>query len=84
MSDEQERVARADRVLAILNDELFTEALARLKDEYTRLSIDGDTVDHREDARKYVKLVDTLPNHFRAVVFDGRLAQRNLDEWDKQ
>ena len=83
MSDEQERVARADRAQAIFNDELFTAAITRLKDEYTRLSIEGENVEMREDARKYVKLVDALPNHFRAVILDGHVAQRNLDEWNK-
>ena len=80
MFSESERTARADRANAILSDETFQHVIDRLAEEYTRISIDGESLEEREEARKYVKLIRSLPGHFSAIVFDGHVAQKTLDE----
>jgi hypothetical protein len=79
--DESERVAFADRAKEIVESEVFKDAIERLVTAYTELSIEGKTVEFREEARIYVKLARALPNHFTAIILDGHVAQKKIEGW---
>jgi len=79
--EESERAVRADRAKEIIDSEVFKEAMERLRVEYTRISLEAPTVEFREEARKFVRLIDIIPNHFQAIILDGQLANVKMKAW---
>ena len=82
MSNEGERASLADRAREVLENEAFLGALERLEEHYLNESIDGGTPALREEARMYVRLIRALPGHFQAVILDGAVAKKTLENWN--
>lgn len=82
MTDRIERGLQAD---ALLQNELFREALNNLDAEYHAAWRAAKSVEAREDCHRYVTLITKLTDHIRSVSTTGKLeeAQRKAIEGKK-
>jgi hypothetical protein len=75
-------IARGNRARAIIDDELLVEAFARLDADYVaawRATAARDTY-ARERLWQATQIVGKVRGHLTAVLSNGKLAQRQLDE----
>lgn len=72
MSDltKEQRAIEAQR---ILESEVTQEALVKLEADYLRYWRQGKTVEQREDAHRYVTILDRFRGHFRSLIMTGEL-----------
>lgn len=81
MSEDREiTVGRANRAMALLNDELLTEAFAELEQAYTLAwrSTLIDDVGAREKLFLAINVLGKVRDHLTSVVNNGKLAAREL------
>lgn len=78
----EERLARASRAAALLNNELLTEAFAALERDYTAawLNTKARDTDARERLWQAMQVTGKVKSHLKTVISDGKLAQREVDD----
>ena len=75
-------VALAGRAKRILEDDMVVAAFDRLEKEFTdRWRKSGvDDRDGREEAFRYLKVVERFRQHFERLIEDGKLAESALEQ----
>jgi len=86
MSDLQIEANRGTRAKAILEDELFQEALENLRKSYTEAIFQTGPNDELARTKIYLayQILGKFENHFRTVMETGQLASKQLDELRKK
>lgn len=82
----EERVARAERVRNILNDELVREAFDGVRAEYAQAWEMTKENQERERERIWLlmKTLEKVRGHLVAIVEDGKLAQNEITQFQKR
>jgi hypothetical protein len=75
-----DKIARSIEAQRVLDSELTKEAFDRLEEEYLKAWRNGRTVEQREDAHRYMTLVDKFRRHFRSVVTTGDIEAKDQKE----
>ena len=81
---EEERVSLADRAMQLEKDEAFQKIINHAKEALINEAIYGGDEEDRERSRRFVMLLDKLPQYFQAIILDGRVVKRRLEEIEKQ
>ncbi len=68
-----EKEVRGQRAQALLKDKLLIESLGALEELYTEAWRRGRTLAAREDAHRYVTLVEKFREHLTSLVLTGTL-----------
>ena len=86
MSDLQIEANRGTRAKAILEDELFQEALETLRKSYTEAIFQTGPNDELARTKIYLayQILGKFENHFRTIMETGQLASKQLDELRKK
>jgi len=91
--DEKERVyrldaesARAKEASAVLDNELYKEAFAKLEAEYVGVwkNSPDDAYDLRDEAYRALKNLDRTRQHLENVINTGKMANKELDSIAKE
>ena len=76
----QQKIEWGIQAKALLDSQAFARSLDRIAAIYTEASINGVDTEHREDARKFVVLIDKLKQDLQSIATTGELTQkRNRD-----
>ena len=86
MSDLQIEANRGTRGKAILEDELFQEALETLRKSYTEAIFQTGPNDELARTKIYLayQILGKFGDHFRTVMETGQLASKQLEELRKK
>ena len=86
MSDLQIEANRGTRAKAILEDELFQEALETLRTSYTEAIFQTGPNDELARTKIYLayQILGKFGDHFRTVMETGQLASKQLEELRKK
>jgi len=86
MSDLQIEANRGTRAKAILEDELFQEALETLRKSYTEAIFQTGPNDELARTKIYLayQILGKFGDHFRTVMETGQLASKQLEELRKK
>ena len=86
MSDLQIEANRGTRAKAILEDELFQEALETLRKSYTEAIFQTGPNDELARTKIYLayQILGKFADHFRTVMETGQLASKQLEELRKK
>ena len=86
MSDLQIEANRGTRAKAILEDELFQEALKTLRKSYTEAIFQTGPNDELARTKIYLayQILGKFGDHFRTVMETGQLASKQLEELRKK
>jgi hypothetical protein len=71
---------RGDRARLLLEDELMAEAFSALDAHYVRAWRDARTTEAREDAHRYVTLLEKFKAHLKSLVTTGEMTKRAVKE----
>jgi hypothetical protein len=82
--NEQERIARAERVKEVIESEWFIDAIRNMDRHYVSAWRNAKTVEAREDAHRYAMLLDKFAKDLRTVVMDGAFAVERVKELEGQ
>jgi hypothetical protein len=75
--DSQEKLERGFKAATLLNNEFFQECFDRLEARYIEAWRASSTVEAREDAHKYVRLIEWLKADLQSIANTGEIeAQR--------
>jgi len=75
--DSQEKLERGFKAATLLNSEFFQECFDRLEARYIEAWRASLTVEAREDAHKYVRLIEWLKADLQSIATTGEIeAQR--------
>lgn len=69
---------RGYQAQAILENTLFKEAVAHLEATYIKAWKDGLTVEAREDAHRYIHVIEKFIEHLKSVSLTGEIKRREL------
>lgn len=75
-----ERLARAEKAQRLIADPLLQEAFEALDAQYIKAWRDGKSVDVREDAHRYITLLQKVHNHLVSHLADGNMAKSQIRE----
>ncbi len=86
MSDLQIEANRGTRAKAILEDELFQEALETLRKSYTEAIFQTGPNDELARTKIYLayQILGKFGDHFRTVMETGQLASKQLEQLRKK
>jgi hypothetical protein len=76
----EERAARADRVRHLFDNDDVRQIFEELREAYVKAWLSSTTTEAREDAHRYVKLLEKLQADIRAIALDGGLARQRMAE----
>ncbi len=76
----EERVRRALEANNTLSSDLISEAFTELENVYLGAWKQGKTVEAREDAHRYVMVLDRFKSHLQEIIQSGQLAQKELED----
>ncbi len=80
MTDESQlKIERGYQANALLESSIFKECMAKLEARYIEAWKAATTVDLREDAHKYVRLLEWLAADIQEIATTGALTQQRLD-----
>ena len=75
--DSQEKLERGFKAATLLNSEFFQECFDRLEARYIEAWRASSTVEAREDAHKFIRLIEWLKHDLQSMATTGELeAQR--------
>ena len=69
--DSQAKIERGFKAASLLNNEFFNEVLDQLERRYIEAWRASSTVEAREDAHKYVRLIEWLKSDIQSVANTG-------------
>lgn len=78
--------ARAEKAEALLRNELFVEAFEYLDSQFTSAWKNSDVKDAENRERIYYlsQSLNALRGYFQSVVEDGKLAEAQLDDFNRR
>lgn len=79
MTDD-ERAHRAARVKELTTSDWFLEAVSAMHASYSNASLNGVTVNDREEARRMAMLLNRLVTDLKAMITDGAFAAHRIKE----
>lgn len=86
--DSQEKLERGFKAQSLLNNEFFQECFDKLEQRYIEAWRASSTVEAREDAHKYVRLIEWLKHDLQSTATTGDIEaarQKALQEgWERQ
>jgi hypothetical protein len=71
--DSQEKLERGFKAATLLNNEFFQECFDRLEARYIEAWRASSTVEAREDAHKYLRLIEWLKDDLQSMANTGNL-----------
>lgn len=83
MTDGQ-RSHRGEEARRILENEIFQEAISSLEKTYTEAWKAGKTLEAREDAHRYIQLIQRFTLDLKSVMTDGMVADNRIKELEGQ
>lgn len=86
MDDTEEAIRRADRALALLDDEMIKASFAEIGEEITRQWRDSPVRDTegRERLHLMLRLLDRLRQVFEAHIETGKVARKRLADVERE
>lgn len=75
-----DRSKRGDVARRILEDDLFKEAAIELDRIYVNVWRNAKTIEAREDAHRYMVLLNRMLTHFKSIATTGEIEKRALKE----
>lgn len=80
MDESQEKIERGHQAKALLDSTIFKDAVTRLEQRYTEAWKAANTVELREDAHRYIRLIEWFVQDIRSVAITGAATQKRLDQ----
>ena len=71
-----DKVERGQRAEILLKDPLLQKTLEGLEEEYVKAWKQARTLDAREDAHRFVRLIGRFHDHLASLAFTGTLTSR--------
>lgn len=77
MVDKDRRGAQAEQ---LLSDDLLNETLDKLEEDYVALWKSSTSIEVREDAHRYVQVIEKFRGHLRSVATTGDLSRQEAKD----
>lgn len=77
---ELDPVVRGKRAEQLLEDEILVESLEFLEASYLAILRHGKTLEQREEAHKYLSVLDRFKAHLKSVVVHGSMSAKQIEE----
>jgi hypothetical protein len=85
--DSQEKLERGFKAATLLNNEFFQECFDRLEQRYIEAWRASSTVEAREDAHKYLRLIEWLKHDLQSMATTGEIEAQRVkalqDGWER-
>lgn len=75
----QEKIERGHQANALLESSVFKDCMAKLETRYIEAWKAATTVELREDAHKYVRLLEWLMADIQEIAVTGAMTQQRVD-----
>ncbi len=79
MDAASDKIERGIQAKALLESAVFSEAVNRLLQHYVDCWMAGKTVEAREDAHRYVTLLQMLKGDLQSAATTGTLTRKRID-----
>jgi hypothetical protein len=77
--DSQEKLERGFKAATLLNNEFFQECFTTLEARYIEAWRASSTVDAREDAHKYLRLIEWLKYDLQSIATSGDIEAKRAE-----
>jgi len=82
MKTPQERMARATRAKALIEDDLLRESFKALEEQYFKAWVNTTEVETqaRENYWRAINMLGDVAKHLSAIIADGKIAQAEINK----